>query len=218
MEKGYPTPYSIILVNTNNGSRTIINCKVPLEDLDVDLFQMKKINPKVMIFDGYELKASMRALELFPKAITILDAGSVREGTIALAKKVDYFIASERFVLTYCGMDSIDSEEDYENCINKMKNLCKGQIVVTLGERGLMYENGGKVKKLNSYKVKVVDTTGAGDIFYGAFAYGLIKGYSLLDNLKFSSMVSALSVEKLGERQSIPELDIVLERLNKVEL
>lgn len=210
IKKDYSTPYSTILVNTSNGSRTIINRVAPYEDLEIDLSHLGKINPKVMLFDGHELRASLRAIELFPNAKTILDAGSVREGTIQLAKKVDYLIASEKFALTYCNMDGMDNEYDYEICLKKMKNLSKGQIVVTLGKRGLIYEEEGKVKKLDPYKVEAVDTTGAGDIFHGSFAYGLIKGYSLLANLKFSSMTSAISVQTLGGRQSIPDVNMVL--------
>lgn len=211
IEQNYPTPYSVILVNTTNGSRTIINCKENHDGIDVCKSKLKKVNPKIILFDGHELKLSLKALELFPKAISVLDAGSVREGTIALAKKVDYLITSENFALSYCHMDSLSCEEDYKECIIKLKNLSKGQIVVTLGERGLIYEEEGDVKSLAAYKAKAIDTTGAGDIFHGAFTYGLYKGYSLLDNLRFSSKVSALSVEKLGGRQSIPDLTPILE-------
>lgn len=213
-EEGRSTPYSIILVNTKNGSRTIINYKDIYSNLDIPSSQLKSLNPKVILFDGHELDTSINALKLFPDAKTILDAGSVREGTIKLAKEVDYLIASENFALTYCEMDSLETEEDYNKCINRMKELNKNHIIVTLGERGLIYRDKDRVKKLDSYKAKkVVDTTGAGDIFHGAFAYGLIKDYSLLENLKFSSMTSAISVESLGGRQSIPELKDVLDKI-----
>lgn len=84
--------------------------------------------------------------------------------------------------------------------------------MVTLGERGLIYEEEGNVKSLDSYKVKAVDTTGAGDIFHGAFAYGLLENYPLIENLKLASKTSAISVQTLGGRQSIPHKDEVLER------
>lgn len=209
--KDYPTPYSTILVNIKNGSRTIINSKIPYPQLDISKDKLKQINPKVMLFDGHELKTSMKALKLFPEAKTILDAGSVREGTIALAEKVDYLVVSENFALTYCEVDSMENKKDYEQCIDKMKNLNKeGQIVVTLGERGLIYEEEGIVKTLDAYDVKAIDTTGAGDIFHGAFAYGVAKDYSLIDTLKLSSKTSAISVQTLGGRQSIPDKNMVI--------
>ncbi len=217
IEKNYSTPYSTIIVNLNNGSRTIVNYRVPKDDFDIDITRLKKINPKVILLDGHELKTSLKALELFPRAKTILDAGSVRENTLVLAEKVDYLIASERFALKYCEMDSIKREEDYNICINKMKNLNQGNIIITLGERGLIYEEQGEIEKIDAFEVNAVDTTGAGDIFHGAFAYGLIKEYSLIHNLKFASMAAALSVEKLGGRQSIPDVKEVLEKLEERE-
>lgn len=208
--KAYPTPYSTILVNIKNGTRTIINCKIPHPQLDIDEKDLEKLDPKVILFDGHELKTSIKAIELFPDAKTILDAGSVREGTLILAEKVDYLIVSENFALTYCEMESLENRNDYERCMDKMKKLNKkGQIVVTLGERGLIYEEEGLVKTFNAYKVKAVDTTGAGDIFHGAFAYGLINNYSLIENLKLCSKTSAISVQTLGGRQSIPDKDEV---------
>lgn len=215
VEENYCTPYSVILVNTSNGSRTIINCSKAYHDLNVSSYELKELNPKVILFDGHELKTSLKAFEIFPDSITVLDAGSVREGTIDLAKKVDYLIASERFALTYCEMNSIDNEIDYGKCIDKLKILSKGQVVVTLGERGLIYEENGEVKKLSAYKVEAVDTTGAGDIFHGAFAYGLIKDFPLLENLKISSLASAISVETLGARKSIPDIKDVFKRLER---
>mgnify|MGYP000497219371 FL=1 len=64
-----------------------------------------------------------------------------------------------------------------------------------------------------AYKVTAVDTNGAGDIFHGAFAYGLYRNMSLIDILKLSSMTSAISVQKAGSQSSIPLLCTVKEKL-----
>lgn len=105
----------------------------------------------------------------------------------------------------------MNNEMDYEKAINQLKALNRGQIVITLGERGLIYEENNQIKQLAAYNVNAIDTTGAGDIFHGAFAYGLVKGFTLLSNLKFSSMASAISVETIGGRKSIPNVEEVLE-------
>ena len=61
------------------------------------------------------------------------------------------------------------------------------------------------------YKVdKICDTTGAGDIFHGAFMYGLVNDYSYEDILRLSNITGALSVRKVGSRYSIPDLKEVL--------
>jgi len=55
----------------------------------------------------------------------------------------------------------------------------------------------------------VVDTTGAGDVFHGAFACGVALGYDLRENLRFASAVAALKCRKLGGRAGIPTMDEV---------
>ena len=86
-----------------------------------------------------------------------------------------------------------------------MEQINRKRAVVTLGARGLLYrEEDGTLCHLPAYQVRAVDSTGAGDIFHGAFAYGLYRGYSLKENLRLGSAAAALSVQKLGSQTSIP--------------
>ena len=115
--RNHDSNLSIILVNQQNGSRTIINRKPPSEPLKLDLDALKKINPQILLFDGHELEASLAALERFPDAISILDAGSLREGTERLAREVDYLAASERFARQVCLLDELESETNRQKCL-----------------------------------------------------------------------------------------------------
>ena len=211
----YCTSLSVIMVNKINGSRTVINRKMKYFDLDIDFNAMKK-KPEVIIFDGHELEASLAAREKYTNAVTVLDAGSVREGTLKLAPVSDYFICSEKFALEYCEMKSIKVPEDTAYVIEKLRKLTPGKIVVTLGDRGLIYEESGKVLHMKAFPAHAVDTTGAGDIFHGAFVYGILQKLGFVDNLRMASMTSAVSVEKIGGRNSVPELIEVLQRLKKI--
>jgi sulfofructose kinase len=65
------------------------------------------------------------------------------------------------------------------------------------------------------FKVDVVDTTGAGDAFYGAFLYGLVKGWSLQEIVRFSSATAAIKCTILGGLRGIPGLEEVNEFLKK---
>ena len=78
--------------------------------------------------------------------------------------------------------------------------------MVTLGEKGLLYRRDGKITLMPAFKVKAVDTNGAGDIFHGAFAYAIKQQLDFYDVLKISSMASAISVQTLGAQSSIPQL------------
>lgn len=204
-----PTPFSAILVNRQNGSRTILNVRKPPKPLDNIDQLTRKLKPRVILMDGHELGASLKALEMYPEAQSILDAGSLKPATLELAGKVDYLITSQSFALNYCQTNSLSNDNAAITCLRNLQSLGKAQVVVTLGKEGLIYLADEKPCRLPAYPVKAVDTTGAGDVFHGSFAYGLLKGYRLLENLQFSSAVAALSVQQSGARTSIPQLEQV---------
>jgi sugar/nucleoside kinase (ribokinase family) len=74
-----------------------------------------------------------------------------------------------------------------------------------------MFKADGKMVKQKAFKVKVVDTTGAGDVFHGAFAYGFLQGWGVKKIAEFASAVSALKCTKLGGRSGIPTLEEALD-------
>ena len=215
---GYPTPFSVVIVNEQNGSRTIINRKKSESYMDRPKRVPSAINPKVILFDGHEPDASLWALEQFPLATTILDAGSLREGTRLLTDRVDYLVCSERFTLAVTGLSSLDTADNQEACLSALRKTCAGQIVVTMGDQGLIYDDHGRTGRIPAYAVRTVDTTAAGDIFHGAFAYGLFKKLPLEKVLKLSSAAAALSVQTAGGRQSIPPLMSVQEMMTREAL
>jgi sulfofructose kinase len=134
----YPTPYSAILVNTQSGSRTVLNVRQPPKPLKSIALLSGKLNPQVLLMDGHEPEASLKALELFPHAVSILDAGSVKEGTLRLASQVDYLIASESFALEFCQIRSLNSETAASTCLQKLQQMGRGQIVITRSGAALL--------------------------------------------------------------------------------
>ena len=85
--------------------------------------------------------------------------------------------------------------------------------VVTAGGRGCWYSAGGERGHCKAFEVEVVDTTGAGDVFHGAFAYALARGWEVARCVEFSAAVAALKCGKLGGRTGIPTLPQTLEFL-----
>lgn len=208
----YVTPCSIIIANGSNGSRTIINYR---EEERFEKVEFKYENkPQILHFDGHELDLALKAIELFPDTIKVLDAGTYKEGTVVLGALVDYLVCSEDFAKDYCKIGKIE-EENFLEVLLKLKELNKKTVIVTLGERGSIMEENGEVRKFKAFKAKAIDTTGAGDIFHGAFVYGLSNGFSIEKNIEFSSACAALSVEKLGGRNSIPEIEEVIKRIKR---
>jgi sugar/nucleoside kinase (ribokinase family) len=78
-------------------------------------------------------------------------------------------------------------------------------VVVTMGARGAAAFRAGEEGFAPSFPVAVVDTTGAGDCFHGAFLAGWLSGWSLRKCLIFSNAAAALSVREIGARGSLPD-------------
>ena len=86
---------------------------------------------------------------------------------------------------------------------------------VTLGEHGLAWADADGLHRLPAFRVDVVDTTGAGDVFHGAFAFALGAHAPLVDALQFSSAVAALKCTRAGGRVGVPDLATALSSLQR---
>ncbi len=210
----YPTTSSYIIANTSIGSRTILTSKdsnIQMENFIVeDSFDF-------ILLDGYEREFAEEVIRKSPNAIKILDAGSKKEATVELAKIVDYVVCSHDFAEDVSGV-KIDYN-DIDTIIRaykKLKEEFKGNVIITLESYGCFTCIDGMYKIVPSIKVEAIDSTGAGDIFHGAFVYSLANGFDLNKALLFSNITGALSVKTIGSRLSIPELESVVEKYNDV--
>lgn len=207
--EGIETDTSYIIANTSVGSRTVLttntNRKTHPYSLEIN------DNYDCLVFDGDEYEAAIKVIENNPNAISILDAGNLREGSKALAPLVTYLVCSHDYAEEFTGM-----QMDYKdiNSIIKiyeeMKKTYNNCLIITLESYGCFTEIDGEYKIIPSIKVVPVDSTGAGDIFHGALIYFLIHSYPIEKALKLANITGALSVKKLGSRYSISELDEVL--------
>ena len=77
---------------------------------------------------------------------------------------------------------------------------------MTLGERGALYVGRDSTRLFPSYRVTVVDSTGAGDAFNGALAFGLAAGLRVEAAIPFSNAVAAISVTRPGAQASMPSM------------
>ena len=131
---------------------------------------------------------------------TVGDFGDAR--SFDLAVEVDYLIASEE-----CA-GQVSGQSDPEAALSALRRF-EGQFVgITLGEQGFLYDDGRRVRHLPALSVDVVDTTGAGDVFHGAFAFAVARGDPPSRCALFASVAAALSCQGLG-RTTIPALAAV---------
>lgn len=210
-DKNNPTTMSFIINNKKNGSRTIFTKRSNTMKLT------KKIRDKfdLILVDGEDVEASLYAIKSNPNAITMIDAGRNRESTVILAKNVDYVVCSKDFVEDYTGINiDINDNEVLTRIFEKLNKDFKHVIFTYEKDGSFYYDNG--VKRVKSISVKQVDSTGAGDIFHGAFAYSLLNKFDMEKTLKISNIAGAISVTRLGGRNSMPTLLEVMEKYKNV--
>ena len=207
------TSQAYIIANRENGSRTILTYRpddMKLKNLDIDF------KPDIILIDGQEFEMSKKMLEKYPDAISIIDASRDRKEIVELSKMVNYLVCSKGFAEQIAEY-KIDYN-DFNTLVtlfDKLEQFFDNTIVVTLEDKGCLYKNNGEVKIMPSIKVKAVDTTAAGDIFHGAFTYGIAKGFAFEKTLKIANMAGAISVTRIGGRNSIPTEDEMREVYNE---
>ena len=191
-----PTPLSTIIVKPN-GNRALINYKGNTRALSAGDIDFSSVTAKVVLFDGHEPHISLALLKrLKQQGIpTILDAGSVHEGTLALMNEVDYLVCSEKFAVQFAG--------DEVTALSRLAQVSK-VVVITLGERGLIWQRGQDTGNLPAFKINAIDTTGAGDAFHGAFAAAVASDLNWFQILRFASAAGALCCTKIGARTGLP--------------
>ncbi len=204
------TSISCIISNTINGNRTILN--TPLPEVSFPL-QLPKQSPKVILFDGHEKNISLEIIKSYPDAQLILDAGTYKEEILEIIQAVNYLVCSQDFTYQYTNIHiDLNDINTWIDTFTKLEEINSHTIVITLGEQGALYKEGSIIHHIPAFHANTVDTTGAGDIFHGAFAYAIHEGYSLKDSILLASLTASISVETLGGQPSIPSFHTVKEK------
>jgi sulfofructose kinase len=190
------TPLSTVLVKPD-GQRCLINYKGDTQVLAADAVDCALLSAKAMLFDGHEPFLSLALLEQARQrnTPTILDAGSLHQGTLALMHEVDYLVCSEKFAIQYAG--------NVQQALSELAGFAP-VVVITLGEQGLIWQRGKEHGALPAYPITALDTTGAGDAFHGAFAAALALGLDWQALLRYASAAGALCCTQMGARLGLP--------------
>lgn len=203
------TTTSFIINNKTNGSRTIITDRKHEMHFS-DNFEIS-IKPDVILFDGNDFEKAKEVIKNNPDAIKIIDAGNMKDGIIELCKYCDYVVCSNDFAREYTGINfDYDDIRVIHDVYDKMAKDFNGKLVITLEHLGSLTKVDNEFKLVPSIKVNSIDSTGAGDIYHGAFTHFISMGYSLLDTMHYANIAGALSVMKIGSKNSMPNIEDVL--------
>jgi len=159
-----------------------------------------EINPqraRVFLTDGLFEEAS---IELARRAErVVVDAGTLRPGTVGLIPHAEVFVASESFARAYVGGDAP------KDACQKLRDRGVAVAGVTLGERGYIALAGDSWIEGPAHPADVVDTTGCGDLFHAGLVEGMLAGWSWRDSFEFGAWAAARVAERLGGRVGIPD-------------
>lgn len=209
------TSSCFVLINKDASTRTIVSFRNPdICSRNVDI----ECNANIVLFDGQEFELTKKVLENNPQLISVMDAGRYTPSNMELAKKATYVICSKNFA-EECAKENFDfnAPDSLNRIYMALKKEIPGTVMITLEDKGCMYEDNQKLIIVPSIKVDSVDTTGAGDIFHGAFVYTLIMNMNIKDALLFSNITAALSTKYIGTRNSIVSKDKVMEIMNEIK-
>ena len=155
------------------------------------------------------MPAAVRALEIAREggAITILNpapAAELPEGMLGLC---DYVTPNESEAEAITGLPVTTVEEAQAAAEMLLARGAKAAII-TLGEKGALYHDATRSEHVPVFPVgKVVETTGAGDAFNGAFATGLAEGMDPVEAMRFGCACASISVTRPGTAPSMPSRD-----------
>ncbi|EBM6976223.1 sugar kinase [Salmonella enterica] len=194
---------SAIMVDAK-GERIIVNYPSPdlLPDAgwlnDIDFSQWDVVLADVRWHDG-----AKQAFTLARQAgvMTVLDGDITPQDISELVALSDHAAFSELGLARLTGMsEAIDA-------LKKAQMLTNGHVYVTRGSEGCNWLEKAAVRHQPGFTVEVVDTTGAGDVFHGALAFGLARGYAIEEAVRFASGVAALKCTRPGGRAGIPDCE-----------
>lgn len=193
-DKSHPAEATIVI--TGDGERFIVYDDTPLHHLGLP--SKEKIEKAVAGAD-----------------LLLVDAGICPPGTLDVIRrcadlKIPIILDAEQFfvkkeiiqemitlstdlILPLNFARLVSGKEEISEVINSFCNDSKNLVVITEGAKGCYFREKGSsiTQHISAYEINAVDTNGTGDIFHGAYAYGLLNGMKTIENLEFASAAAA---------------------------
>jgi sulfofructose kinase len=205
---------SFILVDYD-GERTAVGWREERLALRPDELKREWIvSARVLLIDGYDTAAATEAAAWAREAgvPVIADLDEAYPGIEELLPNIDYLIVSQDLPRRLCG------EPDLAKSLPILQSRYGSRLAgATLGSDGVLAFDGRQFHYAAAFRVAVMDTTGAGDIFHAGFMYGLLQDWPLQRTLDFSCAAAALNCMGLGARGGICTLEEIEDLIAKGE-
>jgi sulfofructose kinase len=197
--QGARTRAAVIVVD-RSGERAVLGYRdARLAREGAGLAELPLDDARLVLLDASDLPLALalarRAREGAVPVVLDLDAPSAEHE--ALLACVEFPVVSEGFARRAYG--------SAEAALARLAALGARLPVVTLGERGALASWRGRVLESGAFRVDVVDTTGAGDVFHGTFAWGLLRGLGVGELLRSANAAAALACTGRGAQGALPD-------------
>lgn len=103
------------------------------------------------------------------------------------------------------GVLALGKDQSFSDCLQKLHTITKQPVIITAGSLGSIISTGKKKELIPSIHIRALDVQGAGDVYRGAFAYGLTQEWDLATCCRFANKVAALHCTKFGNGKAIPQ-------------
>jgi ribokinase len=134
----------------------------------------------------------------------------------SIIKCVDIITPNETEADIWTGIKP-ESDDSAKTALLSLRSRGIGQVIITMGSKGAMYNAGGEIRIKPVPDVKVVDTTAAGDSFNAAVAVALADGKTIDEAVEFANIVGTLTVTKKGAQASLPDMRDVEEFIKNLQ-
>jgi sulfofructose kinase len=208
-----PNQTAYIVIDQSTGERTVFWSRPECLRVSPESITPEKIGRARMLhIDGHDTPAVEKAANIARElGIPVsVDVDTTYHGFDRVLGSIDYLVASSEFPVQWT------NERDPFRALEMIQNEYKMKVAgMTLGAHGALARVDGRFIYSPAFVVNCVDTTGAGDVFHGAFCYAVLEGMSMRDALEFSNAMAALNCTRVGARGGIataPEARALMER------
>ena len=199
-----PNQTAYILIDQSTGERTVLWRREECLALLPESIQPAMItSARLLHIDGHDTQAVARAAQIArANGIPVtIDIDTIYHGFDKVLQHVDYLVTSSEFPVQWTG------QADPLKALATIQNEFHLPVAaMTLGAHGALARVDGKFYYSPAYVVNCADTTGAGDVFHGAFCYAVLQGLPILDTLHLSNAMAALNCTALGARGKLATL------------
>lgn len=216
VREGCANQMAYIVIDESTGERTVFWSRPDCLRIDPEKISPAMIGcARMLHIDGHDTPAVERAAHIARdlKIPVSVDVDTIYPGFDKVLPLVDYLIASSEFPERWT------KEKDHFRALEMIQNEHGMRVAaMTLGAHGVLARVEGKFLYSPGFVVDCVDTTGAGDVFHGAFCYSVLEGMPIEDALEFSNAMAALNCTRLGARGGIGTLDearVLMERAER---